>query len=517
MRICGIALLFLVSFTYVLNAEDLYKILGVPRNADEKQIKKAFKKLSIKYHPDKNKDKSEWAKNQFVKIANAYETLSDPKKRKAYDLGGDEGVKQHEQRESQGGHGGHGGFNFNGDFQDVFSQFFGGGRGGGQHFHSRGGQRRHNFEEEEEERQINHFENTDVLKLTISSLSKILGRNENWFVLCYKDKDAGLKDTIEMWKTLAEKTYGIFKVGSVNCKSEEELCEEFSVRESPSIVFFPEVGDEEELYKGQKTWEKIFQFGSSRMQSFVRVVNNQNYGDFITSNPTNHKVLLFTSKKVTPPLLKAISKRYQAKLYFGEVRQSETEIIQRFNVSKFPTLLVVADGETHAGVVYEGPMNRDSIEKFLNKYAYETKKQEVKSSGVKEMNDKIYKYECNPNDNKNICVLYFVHSDSDISSEDTIRLNLLAESYKNDPFSFYYVIVQKYGHIWSAFDNDDKSSDIFIIKGKRKRYASLKVDHSVNWSNQVSSYLDEVISGGGSFKNLHKKLTFLEAGVKDDM
>lgn len=510
MRVMRISLLILVCISYVLNAECLYKTLGVPKNADDKQIKKAFKKLSIKYHPDKNKDKSEWAKNQFVKIANAYETLSDPKKRRAYDLGGEEGVKQQEQRESQGGHGG---FNSQGDFQDVFSQFFGGGRGGGHHFHRGGG--RH-FEEEEE-RQINHFENTDVLKLTIASLSKILGRNENWFVLCYKDKDAGLKDIIEMWKTLAEKTYGIFKVGSVNCKAEEELCEEFSVRESPSIVFFPEVGDEEELYKGQKTWEKIFQFGSSKMQSFVRVVNNQNYGDFITSNPSNHKVLLFTAKKVTPPLLKAISKRYQSKLFFGEVRQSETEIIQRFNVTKFPTLLVVADGETHAGVVYEGAMSRDAIEKFLNKYAYETKKQEVKSLGVKEMNDKLYKNECNPNDSKNICVLYFVHSESDISSEDTIRMNLLAESYKNDPFAFYYVIVNKYGHIWSAFDSDDTDKDVFIIKGKRRRYSTSKLDKSKDWISSVSSYLDEIISGGGNFKNLHKKLSFNEAGIKDDI
>lgn len=512
MKIKGVAFLLLVCVTYVMSADNHYKVLGVPKNADEKQIKKAFKKLSIKYHPDKNKDKSEWAKNEFVKIANAYETLSDPKKRKVYDLGGDEAVKQHEQRESQGGQG-HGGFNFNGDFQDVFSQFFGGGRGGGHHFH-RGGQQHF---EEEEERHINHFENTDVLKLTISSLSKILGRNENWFVLCYKDKDAGLKETVEMWKTLAEKTYGIFKVGSVNCKAEEELCEEFSVRESTSIVFFPEVGDEEELYKGQKTWEKIFQFGASRMQSFVRVVNNQNYGDFITSNPSNHKVILFTSKKVTPPLLKAISKRYQSKLYFGEVRQSETEIIQRFNVVKFPTLLVVADGETHSGVVYEGAMSRDAIEKFLNKFAYETKKQEIKSAGVKEMNDKVYKNECNPNDSKNICVLYFVHSESEISSDDTIRINLLAESYKNDPFSFYYVIVNKYGHIWSAFDSDDTDKDVFIIKGKRKRYTTMKLDKSSDWSTNISSYLDEIISGGGQFKNLHKKLSFIESGIKDDI
>ena len=59
--------------------------MGVKRDASEEEIKKAFKKLAIKYHPDKNQDDPETAKTQFQKIANAYETLSDPDKRRIYD------------------------------------------------------------------------------------------------------------------------------------------------------------------------------------------------------------------------------------------------------------------------------------------------------------------------------------------------------------------------------------------------------------------------------------------------
>ena len=55
------------------------------RDATEKEIKKKFKKLAIKYHPDKNKGDPEKAKEEFQKIANAYEALSDPEKRKTYD------------------------------------------------------------------------------------------------------------------------------------------------------------------------------------------------------------------------------------------------------------------------------------------------------------------------------------------------------------------------------------------------------------------------------------------------
>ena len=59
--------------------------MGVKQDANEDQIKKAFKKLAIKYHPDKNRDDPDKAKEKFQNIANAYEVLSDPEKRRVYD------------------------------------------------------------------------------------------------------------------------------------------------------------------------------------------------------------------------------------------------------------------------------------------------------------------------------------------------------------------------------------------------------------------------------------------------
>ena len=67
--------------------------MGVKRSATQPEIKKAFKKLAIKFHPDKNKEDPDTAKAKFQKIANAYEVLSDDDKRKTYDEHGEEGVK----------------------------------------------------------------------------------------------------------------------------------------------------------------------------------------------------------------------------------------------------------------------------------------------------------------------------------------------------------------------------------------------------------------------------------------
>merc|ERR1719166_491298 len=67
---------------------DYYEVLGVSKDADDKQIKKAYRKLALKWHPDKNPNNKKEAEEKFKEIAQAYEVLSDKKKRAAYDHGG---------------------------------------------------------------------------------------------------------------------------------------------------------------------------------------------------------------------------------------------------------------------------------------------------------------------------------------------------------------------------------------------------------------------------------------------
>jgi len=109
-----LSLLFCVSFA----ARDYYKVLGVKRNAKSGDIKRAYRKLSLKYHPDKNSSPD--AAEKFAEIGTAYEVLSDEEKRSLYDRGGEEAVKQQEQRANQPQH----------DPFDIFSAFGFGGMGG---------------------------------------------------------------------------------------------------------------------------------------------------------------------------------------------------------------------------------------------------------------------------------------------------------------------------------------------------------------------------------------------------
>ena len=115
---------------------DYYEVLGVNRNATDEELKKAYRRLAKKYHPDANPDNKEEAEAKFKEVNEAYETLSDSQKRRMYDQFGADGPQGF--GGAGGPFGGQGGyysystsdFGDFGDLGDIFSSFFGGGFGG---------------------------------------------------------------------------------------------------------------------------------------------------------------------------------------------------------------------------------------------------------------------------------------------------------------------------------------------------------------------------------------------------
>lgn len=130
-----------------MSKRDLYEILGVDRDADDKTLKSAYRKKAMQYHPDRNPGDAE-AESQFKEVSGAYEALKDPQKRAAYDRFGHAAFEQ-------GGPGGPGGGMGGGDFgasmsdifEDIFGDFMGGGGGRrGRSASNRGADMRYNLE-----------------------------------------------------------------------------------------------------------------------------------------------------------------------------------------------------------------------------------------------------------------------------------------------------------------------------------------------------------------------------------
>ncbi|HIO91983.1 MAG TPA: molecular chaperone DnaJ, partial [Leucothrix mucor] len=105
-----------------MSKRDYYEVLGVQKNVSEKDLKKSFKRMAMRLHPDRNPDDAE-AEGKFKEAKEAYEILADPQKRAAYDQFGHAGV------DSSVGGGGHGAGGFGDIFEDVFGDIFGGSRG----------------------------------------------------------------------------------------------------------------------------------------------------------------------------------------------------------------------------------------------------------------------------------------------------------------------------------------------------------------------------------------------------
>lgn len=160
-----------------MTKRDYYEILGVTRNSSEAEIKKAYRQMAIKYHPDKNPNNKE-SEEKFKEAAEAYEVLSNPEKKNRYDQYGHDGMRN-------GGQGfGGGGMNM----EDIFSQFgdifggaFGGAFGGG----GGGGQRR---------RRVNHGTNLRVkVRLTLEEIATGVEKKikVNKYVSCTVCKGSG--------------------------------------------------------------------------------------------------------------------------------------------------------------------------------------------------------------------------------------------------------------------------------------------------------------------------------------
>ncbi|WP_066565989.1 molecular chaperone DnaJ [Snodgrassella sp. CFCC 13594] len=116
---------------------DFYEVLGVTRTASDEEIKKAYRKMAMKYHPDRNPDDAN-AEEKFKDVQKAYAILSDREKRSAYDQYGHAGIDPNM--------GGAGGFSGGFDFGDIFSQMFGGAAGGGRQPNYQGADLQYNIE-----------------------------------------------------------------------------------------------------------------------------------------------------------------------------------------------------------------------------------------------------------------------------------------------------------------------------------------------------------------------------------
>ncbi|GBG30369.1 DnaJ protein-like [Hondaea fermentalgiana] len=329
-------------------SKDFYKILGVKRNASDKDIKKAYREAAKKYHPDRiqgdDKAKAK-ATQRFAEIGKAYETLSDPEQRRIYDQVGEEGLNggggggggQPRQQRGHpgggfnfgggfggggpgmgrgrpgagfgGGGGGGGGFNFGDMFGNMFGGMGGGARAGG---HPGAGARRGRPQPAAPK---DLFAGTPVTSLEGKGISSQLAaknrKTRMWTVLFYKSENEKLQS---IFVKLAERYQGTVHVGAVNCAKPENAkgCDHFA-KEAPRSAFpfvkalYP--GKPSQTFKGKKISTKTIAASvDAYLEQLVTIIHSTAEARTFTESCVKEGrracvILLSDAGKDKPPML----------------------------------------------------------------------------------------------------------------------------------------------------------------------------------------------------------------------
>jgi len=230
------------------------------------------------------------------------------------------------------------------------------------------------------------------------------------------------------------------------------------------------------------------------MQSFVSIVSNSNYESFVDRDRlTKHKVMLFNDKKITPSVYKAHSKKFLGKLDFAETRHDETELITKFGIDTFPTLLVLTDPESFEGKKFEGELKPDQVEKFLSNYAYTKPKKIVKLEFLHLDQRKYNSGTLCGKKSSDLCVLINAGSADEQVTQRLANLNTVVAQFEFDPVTFAYVRGDQDPLIHNMTFGGNHA---VIYKPKRRKFRIIEAETPEALANMVSDSL----GGGGQWQ-----------------
>lgn len=427
--------ILVLPFFFILSPQaktlDPYKVLGVDKNANQREIQKAFHKLSLKYHPDKNKNKG--AQEKFAEINNAYEILSDEDKRKNYDLYGD---SQGKTGFDQGNFGSHEGYTFTGgspgggpftsgfdgwqkmtdqgntksfsfsfggkpssgggqfgfDMDDIFSNFFqtSGNKGRSHHggFSSSGSRSNPKFSTS------GNIQNIDSQSFN----EKVRDQGITWLLLFYTSSTSGYHVHESLVEEATNSLHGAVKTGKINCQSEQALCRDLGVSPSRSTrLFIYAYGSSSKgsllEYKDNLDARSLKIFCQDHLPRISKRVDLSGF-DFPSAHENLPQVLLLSTKKDTPVIWRAISGFYHKRFAFfdTQVHDASYSLLKKFGVESLPALVGrLSNGDVY--VLKEGIAVKDLqsginelkalLESFERKnYATSTASKKTNSKGL---------------------------------------------------------------------------------------------------------------------------------------
>ncbi|BFZ21852.1 hypothetical protein BsWGS_24891 [Bradybaena similaris] len=229
----------LVLLSSIYAGKDFYSLLGVDKGASVKEIRKAFKKLAISKHPDKNVD-SPGAHDEFIKINRAYEVLKDEDLRKKYDQHGEEGLK------------------------DNFQQ----------------GRRYESWQWYQQNFGI-YDDDAEIITLSRTDFEQsVEGTSEPWFINFYSTHCSHCHDLAPTWREVAKELEGVIRIGAVNCEDDWQLCRMQNIHSYPSLLFYPQ----REKYQGERSTRALVDRALQNVKADYHRIRAGNFKTLVEEN-----------------------------------------------------------------------------------------------------------------------------------------------------------------------------------------------------------------------------------------
>ncbi|GAU35097.1 hypothetical protein TSUD_162010 [Trifolium subterraneum] len=541
--------LFIIFATlcFVLEFEaktiDPYKVLGVDKTASQREIQKAFHKLSLQYHPDKNKAKG--AQEKFAQINNAYEILSDEQKRKNYDLYGDEKGNPGFEAGHPGGPG-HSGFNFRPGEQwssggqggsNSFSFSFGGGSGDsnsfgfglddllGNFFGDFGSSFRSQSGPKSSPKSFKAI-NSNIYK------KEIVDEGMTWLLLSYTPSLKGIQQFESTIEEISSTLQGALKVGSINCEKEVSLCKELGIypRKAPRIFVYSYKENEKGSlveYGGNLAVKDLKAFCQQHLPGFSKRID-LNQLDQVGTTGKLPRVLLLSSKKNTPVIWRVLSGLYRKRITFGDVEVHDSDLrVEKLGVDALPAIVGwLPNGEKvilKTGVfvkdVKSGVQDLsnilDSFEKVSKKKtSSQSKKAQADSEDGHIQLLSRSNFEALCGEKTPVCIIGAFRS-SKAREKLESRLSLVSQmslsrkpnggGSSRDSISYAVLDAAKQQSFLNAFDKTGyKSSDKLLIayKPRKGKFAVFMGDMTIE---EVENFISSVLSGDIPFRETYKK------------
>jgi len=353
---------------------------------------------------------------------------------------------------------------------------------------------------------------SNVLNLTKDNwenqVTKSRLKKDVWVVHFYRKNDGQSKAFADDFRKTSENMDGILKFGGIDCDENTAICYKLGVQNYPSVMVYPPQPIPAYRHEGELVGKKIAGSASAYVGSVVEEVTDDNVEGFLKGNAAMPKVFLFTDKASTPLLWKAVSIAFEGKMSFGITRKNESDVVNKFNVKKFPSIVLSKTGDRKPHV-YEGALKFKDIFDWANVHSEEFVYGGGSSAegngvapwlneAVPELHSKSSVDVCLGFEGA-LCVIMFSDEKPDKNTIDMLKDVRRVYDAKTDRailFKFMWLNADKEVHWAQKFKHESNPAIYVMNPGRRKRYLTHEGDMSYD---SLFNTLEKIVGGDGRF------------------